>query len=197
MKILRSQYMKLRNNAGGPRSDPNNGIGKKISHKEQITDNGNKQLSNIGSKNALPIGALRRASVNLVNSFSEPPATNIKILFDNVDESLKKLNVVVEFTTMDAMWLTRVYRTYENELWHRKPRLDVFGKKKWFFQCHLCDRVLMAFIGLKTHLNRHLNYYPYVCKLCLKKYTNRKAVTSHLKKIHNISKEDWNDNLTS
>lgn len=140
----------------------------------------------------------RRKSVIAINTSNNPVGTNIKLLVDNIDTSIKNIKVVVEFTSMDSLWLTRVYKTYENDMWHKSLRLNVFGKKKWFYYCHLCNIVeYRSFQTIKSHLNAHLEFYPYVCKLCCQKYTNRKSATNHLKRVHRIATEEWNDYLTS
>lgn len=172
-------------------------ISKQLPDKGKAPANGKCEMVTNRSANAVTIGSITRNNEDFLNTSSNPVGTNLKILFDNVDDTLQKLNVVVEFTNMDAMWLTRVYKTYENEWWHRKLRINVFGKNKWFFYCKLCDNMFRQFDSIKSHLNQHMNIYPYVCKVCFKKYTNRKAATTHLRNIHKVQRDDWNDFLTS
>ncbi|XP_023296280.2 zinc finger and BTB domain-containing protein 34-like [Lucilia cuprina] len=194
--------MKLKTNATAAAN--NRTIEKRLPTRSQHAVNNKHNMSATNSTNAaLAIHALRSTSQDFSNTTCSSPSnigigTNIKILFDHVDKSLDKLKVVVEFTDMDAMWLTRVYQTYENELWHKKPRCDDFGgKKKWFFYCHLCNNVYHKFHSIKNHLNQHMKLYPYICKLCCMKYTGRNSATRHLKKVHRLAKEHWNDYLTS
>ncbi|XP_037811372.1 transcriptional regulator CRZ1-like [Lucilia sericata] len=197
MRILRSQYLKLKTNATAAAAN-NKTIGKRHPTRSQCVVNNKHHLSATTSTNATSLRSTSQEFSNNTSSSNIGIGTNIKILFDHVDESLDKLKVVVEFTDMDAMWLTRVYQTYENELWHKKPQSDDFGgKKKWFFYCHLCDNIYHRFYSIKNHLNLHMNLYPYICKLCCMKYTGRSSATRHLKKVHRLAKEHWNDYLTS
>ena len=144
-----------------------------------------------------------RQTIDCSQSLSPSAAvgSSIKIHFDRIDESLKNLNVIVEFTDMSSWWLTNLFKSYENDLWHRSKRFCTQKKNTkttyWFYHCGLCKNVYKQFSSIKAHLNLHLKFFPYVCKVCGKKYTNRKAATVHLKKLHKLQKDHWNEYLTS
>ncbi|KAM7343175.1 uncharacterized protein ACRADG_010314 isoform 2-T2 [Cochliomyia hominivorax] len=193
MRILRSQYLKLAERETKTAISDNSEISR-ANEKFNKTEKGNISFGEIIDTRDLQHGC----SVDAINTSRDVVGTNIKLLLENMDESLKDLKIVVEYTSMDSLWLTRIYRTYENDLWHRKIRLNILGKRKWFYYCNLCNSVeYKTYYSIKSHLNGHLKFYPYVCKLCYKKYTNRKMATKHLKSVHKITRLGWNDYLTS
>ncbi|XP_073828630.1 uncharacterized protein [Musca autumnalis] len=118
---------------------------------------------------------------------------HIHIKFSNVPTDIGNINVNVEFTKVSPQWLSQVYNSYENNFWIKIPRDDLHGTKKcsWYYQCQFCQKSLSSFYILKSHLNIHLELYPYVCKICSKKYARRGAITRHLKSIHKIYKENY------
>lgn len=134
-------------------------------------------------------------------STSKAMGSGIQIHFSHVDESLRKLNVIVEFTDMSASWLTKLFKSYENDLWCRSERFSIKNKRRirkyWFYHCGLCENVYKQFSTIKSHINRHLKFFPYVCTICGRKYASRKGATVHLKRAHKIKKDEWNKYLTS
>uniref|UniRef100_A0A1I8P6G8 C2H2-type domain-containing protein n=1 Tax=Stomoxys calcitrans TaxID=35570 RepID=A0A1I8P6G8_STOCA len=112
---------------------------------------------------------------------------HMRIRFLNVPRKVGKINVTVEFKDMGPKWLSALYHQYENDLWAKEPReKSRTGKNRWYFTCKLCQRSLCSFPSLKSHINSHLELYPYVCKFCAKSYTNRSSIVTHLKSKHEI-----------
>lgn len=116
----------------------------------------------------------------------------LHVRFSNVPANVGKFNVRVQFTNVTPQWLTNIYRSYEDDLWQKQPRLPPVGKSRWFYNCSLCQKQLCQFGSLKTHLNQHMELYPYVCKICSKSYTNRSSMVFHLRTLHHINKEHYN-----
>lgn len=138
----------------------------------------------------------RRQTLACPHGSSQRQNHTMQIKFDNVPESVRKINITVEFVDMGPLWLTRLYQGYENDLWLKKPRHKeriALGKKcRWHFYCLLCFKKYCQFDSLKSHLNLHLELYPYGCKLCTVQYTNRNAITRHLRTLHNVCRQEWN-----
>uniref|UniRef100_A0A1B0ARW8 C2H2-type domain-containing protein n=1 Tax=Glossina palpalis gambiensis TaxID=67801 RepID=A0A1B0ARW8_9MUSC len=122
------------------------------------------------------------------------PMDNVEIKLLDAPSHLKSAEICIEFKKTEESWISAVYRTYENDFWCKIKREDC--KHKWHYFCNFCKRRYCSFPSLKGHLNEHLGLFPFKCKTCLKVFTLRHSLITHLRCVHRYERREYEHYVT-
>uniref|UniRef100_A0A1A9UZZ5 C2H2-type domain-containing protein n=1 Tax=Glossina austeni TaxID=7395 RepID=A0A1A9UZZ5_GLOAU len=124
----------------------------------------------------------------------ETPSDEFNIILADAPSHLNSANISIEFAKVDESWMSAVYRTYENDFWFRLRREDDIWN--CYYVCNFCSRKYCTFEFLKGHLNVHLGFFPFKCKICRKSFTLRRLLVAHLRNNHHIERYDYKHYIT-
>lgn len=149
---------------------------------------------NLGSINML-VHNSKDSTINMLNKLKNQTEIIRKLYLDlyEINDSTEKVAILFEdqLKCHSCDWKLNELCTNRNCMSNKRPfvykRLidDILNEKEAGFRCSLCFKSYKSKENLKLHkANIHMNFKPYKCRLCNKRFSHRNGKLYHEKTFH-------------